>query len=770
MRSRAFWLAVLIAIAFALAGASTGGWTRSSTPLAQSLDLSSDRLNEIIILSLVFVCTPIFFRDGIFDVGDLLWSTPVSVGMYVIGKLFAALALGLSLLLGVETIAWVAVQIGSKFPFYASLPLHLIVRLGLLLPTLFFVVSANLFLSVLIGRLRLFILLSSMLWLGWTGFLLPASMTQPRNFVPVGVFYSSILCLGPDKELLVANRLLWTGIALVMLVLAILIYARRERRAYLPAKSMWTLGFIGVAGLGLLIEEWTVLEQASGLLRTDPLPAHFLLLSSSSDGLLRYRTNDESISDANLPSQDWLAVEVLTVEVSVSLTPSTGLIQGEATLTLFYSGEEALGEMPLFLNSGLEVKRVLEFETKREVAFTRTGLELTLYPKPSLRPGTSWIVKVLYEGHYKTPRVAYRDVDICLHKIVEARSYLGQDIVFLMRDGDWYPWPLSLFSQREPTGQLAVQLSPQRQTFHTAHVIEGDKLLWNGRWPALLVASYPPGKLYPLAVTNGYAYLTDPRDAVAREEASDYASAYAGMSHWLEGKKTSIILVQVPLILQPVATVGPSGEEIVFIPEGTAFLNRQRDGWSGARIEGNVEHLCRERAREVVTAWWSARLDFPSPRYVLDCPFGGVNCPTDSGCALQTLPSDLFLDLLSSVSSGAWLRLSGQPVDCATEVALLKALFDQESYILYDSVDVKQRLSQGFVGSLKAEKELARRGAFPVSSIPYRTLATSSNTLDLVEACVKVDDEVLGKILREWLGNQSVGRADLNSLLLLLNR
>jgi len=284
----------------------------------------------------------------------------------------------LSLFLVTETIAWVTVQVGLQIPFYAALPLHLVARLALLLPTLCFVLSVNLFLTVLIGRLRLFLLSSCLLWLGWTGFLLPSSLLRPGNFIPVGVFYSAILGLGPDRTLLVANRVLWSGAALVTFVSGVALYAWRERRARLPFYSLWRPGLLGVAGLGLVIGGWMMLKYAAGSLQADSLPARLLPADSS------------SFVVANSPLSDWSAVKALTVVADVSLSPGDGRIRGETTLTLQYTGPGTLKKVPLLLNSGLQVTRVLE--SGQEVTFTRAGLELVLQPQVSLKPGATRVV------------------------------------------------------------------------------------------------------------------------------------------------------------------------------------------------------------------------------------------------------------------------------------------------------------------------------------------------------------------------------------------
>lgn len=769
VRSRSFWLVISSAIALSLADALTWDRFPSATPLAQSVDLSSDLLTRVVVWMLVFVCAPIFFRDEASGAGELLWATPVPAAQYVTGKFLAALALGLSLFLGVETSAWVTVQIGLDVPFYASLPWHLAVRLALLLPTLFLVVSVNLFLAVLVGRVRLFLLAGSLLWLGWTGFLLPSSMLRPDNFIPVGVFYSSVLGLGPDGALVVANRVLWSGAALVLFVLVIALYARRERRVRLHPHSAWKLGLIGVAGLVLTVGGWARLEHVADCLQPDPLPARLLQVDSTSGYLAQSYAGGKSTPVANPPLPDWSAVQVLTVTVDVSLTPDDGYIQGETTFSLHYEGKKTLEKVPLLLNSGLGVEYVLECETQKQVAFTCDGLELALQPPVPLESGSTWSIKIFYKGRPKTPRVAYRDLDACLGRVAPAKSYLGPDAVFLMRDGDWYPWPLSLSARREATGRLTVHLPPGRQTFHTGRELTDGELVWSGYWPAPLVASYPANKLYRLDVAGGQAYLADLGDTVAREEASDYAAAYTGLSHWLGIKPPSVTLVQVPLVLQPVAASNSSDRDILFIPEGTAFVNRQRDDWTGARVEGDRLDRRRTRAREAATAWWSARLDFPSPRYLSVCPFTNTDCRTEPGCTLQEFPSDAFLDLLSTVSAGTWLGTTGQVIDHVAEAMLLNRVFDRDAFTMASQVGAEQ-WNQKVKQTVQAEKELARRGILPVLAVSYRTIETSPDSLDLLEAWIRLGDKELGKILGDWLDAHLESQADVHDLLTRLDQ
>jgi ABC-type transport system involved in multi-copper enzyme maturation permease subunit len=773
VRSRVFWLAGLGAITLSLASALTGRWIRSATPLARSLDLGSDFSAGAIILALMFICMPVFHRDRPSGMADLLWATPLQVSQYVTGKLLAVLALGVGLFLSVETVTWVAVHVGWQIPACSPLLLHLVTRLALLLPTLAFVLTVNLLLAALIRRPRLLLLSGLVIWLG-AGFLRPSTMLRPGNFVPVELFYSSILGLGPDGTLLIANRVLWTGVALIMLVAATALYARCERRAYLCSRSMWVLGLAGMLGLGLTLGGWRALERAAEPLRTDPPPVRLILADPSPDDTARHSVEEKLASAANSLRPDWLTVNVLTVAVDLSLAPDNGQMHGQATLTLRYDGDEALAEVPLFLNSGLRIESVTDIEDETEAPFTRAGLELTLHPRPPLEPGAIWKVQIVYGGHYKTPRVAYRDLDACLHSVAEPHAYLGQGVAFLLRDGDWYPWPQSLSARREATGRLTVRLPAGRQTFHTGQMVADDRLVWDGRWPAPLVASYPPGKLRPLAVASGQAYLADPGDVVAKEEASAYAAAYAGLSHWLEEKTTPITLIQVPLILQPVAGADPSGEEVLFIPEGTAFVNRQRDGWTGVRARGDADGLRRARAREAATAWWSARLDFPPPRYVAACPFMGIDCTTNPGCTLQVASSDVFLDLLASVSAGAWLGTTGQPVDRADESLLFETALVNAGVTEVITVTTQaemehymERRAKAHGARLEAQKALIQRGALPVSVVPdpYQMHSAAPDLLVLVEAWVRLGDEGLGDVLRDWLAAHCGGQADANDLL-----
>ncbi len=583
-------------------------------------------------------------------------------------------------------------------------------------------------------------------------------VSQP---VPRGVFYSAILGLGPDRTLLAANRALWSGVALIMLIWVVMLYVWRERRVRLYPASMWKLGLASIAGLGLAIGGWATLKHSAAWLQADPLPVQLLVVDAPSDGLASRYVYGEFAPPPNRPLLDWSALKVLAVAAKVSLTPNNSQMRGETTLTLHYEGKGALEEVPLLLNSGLQVERVIELETEKEVAFARTGLELTLYPVLPLESGAPWVVKVFYQGRYKTPRVAYRDLDVCLHQVVEAKSYLGQDVAFLMRDGDWYPWPLSHSVRREAVGRLTVRLPAGRQTFHTGRETPAGELVWEGRWPAPLVASYPSDKLQRLAVAGGQAFLADLGDTVAQEEAFDYAAAYTGLSQWLEETTPTVTMVQVPLILQPVAASTSSGRDILFIPEGTAFVNRQRDGWTGARVEGDAVDRRRARSREAMAAWWSARLDFASPHYVTACPFTNTDCMADASCTLQVLPRDLFLDLLSSVSAGAWLGTTGQAVDRVNEATLLNRVLGQEPSTFESVVEMEQTWTL----THEAERELIRHGILPALAIPYDMIDLTPASLDLVEAWVRLGDEALGRILHDWLNAHNGGYADRYDLL-----
>jgi ABC-type transport system involved in multi-copper enzyme maturation permease subunit len=766
VRHRSFWLLVLSTIALALADALKGDRFPSATPLAQSFDLGVDFLPQVLILAAVFVCAPIFFRDADPALGDLLWSLPLSSGQYLAGKFLAALSVTLGLLVGLEAVTWTAVRVGPGIPFYAPLLQHLAVRLGLLLPTLALVVAVNLFLAVLLGRLSLFLLAAALLWLGWTGFLFPPSLLQPGNFLPAGVFYSAILGLGPDQTPLLANRLLWSGVACLALLASVFLYAWRERRARWSTHAPWRLGLIGLAGMGLALGGWLVLDHSAASLQADPLPAQLLALNVPANSLASRRGNVQPGPTVGQPSSGWRALDVRDLAVEVSLIPASGHLAGEATLNLHYRGQAALEKLPLILNRGLQVERVLDLDTGQEVAFTRTGAELLLRPRPSLASGAVWTIKIIYAGRYKTPRVAYRDQDPCLHRVVEARSHVGQDVAFLTRDGDWYPWPLSFSTRREATGLLTVQLPAGRQTFHTGREVADGKLIWEGRWPAPLVASYTPDKLQRLDVAGGHAYLADPGDVVAREEALDYAAAYAGMSRWLEEKASSVTLVQVPLILQPLAASTASGQDVLFIPEGTSFVNRQRDGWTGARVKGDAADRRRTRSREAIAAWWSARLDFSAPYYVTVCPFANVDCSTDPGCTLQTLPQDLCLDLLSSLSAGAWLSRTGQATHPVDEIALLGRVLGPTP----STFSSREEMEQTWTLAHEAGRELTQRGLLSTLAISYDMIEASPACLDLLQAWAEPGDEALGLALRTWLDGHRGGRADLSDLIKRLRR
>lgn len=543
-----------------------------------------------------FLIVPSIGREGGARIADLTWVRPLGPGAYVAGKLLAA-ALVLTVLLAELTALVAAGQlmaghalgypllVGALLVAAPSMALAagLYLVCGILLPRPFLGYAVALVLAVLFD----IYLNGSMLMLG--------------NPWAHGLFYSAALGFGPDWPLLLANRLFYTGLAVGVAGLALLLFARREGRALAARGQGWRAAVVLACGLALAGAALPRFQAAAAVTLPGPVAAP---------------------RPAALSLRDY--------RLDLRLDPAEGTARGEARFTISNTGTTTVSALPVYLNDGLRIGAVTV--DGRPAATTGGVLFGGVALVPALAPGATTALRLSYAGRYTLLHAEYasmyRGLQAPSHESSGSyasmfqpaihQSLIGDDLAQLFRDGDWYLWPWTQgvvgrspaplgwrsLRVRVPAGVTAVASTGDRRMIGSEQAFS-----WSlrGRLPVAVLAVIP-ARYARVAMPGGAVYAPAGDETAVRARYGPYVAALCDLHAYFGQPRGQITVVAMPL---PTGWIGAAvplalGGNMVLAPVGG--VDRSPNYGIAETAERPSPAPYRAALDDLAAAWWAERL------------------------------------------------------------------------------------------------------------------------------------------------------------------
>lgn len=408
---------------------------------------------------------PAFARD-FRESGDVVWTTSADGlwhGVGVAAGLWLALLPALVAQIGARW-ALISLKAGaaSLLMWTYGLPVVIMsVTLGLGLVAL---------LTVVVRRTLLLIMLWGGLWalLTYAYFQTVTQETSLTSRLLFTVIFSAIdlsAALGPGLY----GSLIWnlaltlfgvsTLLVLLALGLAVLVDQRRSMRSLMPYALLLLLGISIIGGGSRLYASTLATQQTPDSRRVIQL--------------------------------DLWAVQEQTLDATVDWAART--VAGTSTLVLQATQPLTTSELVLRLNQGMRVSEVTT-AAGQSLATQRIGDSIVVtLPDAPTQPLT---LRLAWSG---TPRLAYTDYAPHANYSPQDQFYAPQPVRallrpeagYLLRDGDWYPWPWTTGPQQATRNAVTLRSVEQRTVASAA--MRAGVAQWEGAVPyALLVL--PPNR------------------------------------------------------------------------------------------------------------------------------------------------------------------------------------------------------------------------------------------------------------------------------------
>jgi hypothetical protein len=578
VRRRAFWV-VQVALLAALHLMVPGAWHDSG------YDAIGSVIQGFLLfapLFLAFLVAPAASRDR-GPLGDVLWATPLGVLEHTLGKFLGILVVIALAIVAQLAVRWSSWQLDIR-PGVGALPMAFWrYALPLTLPMMVWVVALPLFLGTLFRRSIVVYVVVAAWWLVVDlGFVVPSgNMVSPWNFSFAMLELSPTVGLGPEAPLARGIVAVHLTLGITLAVLTAWALLRVERRSDWPmAQRRVALG-LTLAGVGSLAVTFLMFRTAAARAVVPQPPS--------------------------APQAE--AWQVDDYQLTADLALDTGTIRGVMTLTLRYEGEDPTNQVVLQLNPTLHADSVAGPDDA-PLVFTQRGEAVTVELETSLSHGEKVTLTVGYGGH---PRLAREDYGAFTGSMISSswetlplpvRGYFGDNITYLLRDGDWYPWPFTANPRRANQARVRLSVPTGVLTVSSADtVLETDRQvhIWEGTPPQALLVAYAPGLL-----EHSQDHVLVP-PAMA-DELGDEARTYLDVTRALEkrlGQPTDELLaVALPYLTQPAVAHG-----LIFFPEGSgAPASYQGKPWGEGRTP---TVMFRYHADRLAQAWWGEKVAFP---------------------------------------------------------------------------------------------------------------------------------------------------------------
>jgi hypothetical protein len=473
--------------------------------------------------------------------GEVLWSTPLDALSHLAG-VFAGLWLGLLPGIGLQAAAW---WLGGLFlPGYPAG-----VAWFYFLPLALVTMTMGLSLAVLLGLIVRRTLPLLILWLAlgvWLAFLRqPLDAFTPFQEMSLLNFSFSHLKLSPSVGLglyrasVVSAAVWFVGLSLAVLCLALILYPLVDRRRAIRRRwpvLLWAAVVAAVLGAGYAANLRAT--RASAL-----YPAPFDI------------------------QQDLWQVQSQRLEVTVD--PARNTLDGASTLALTPARAIKEPKVVLRLNPGLALTSARD-DSGQALTVWQEGEGLVI--ELAAPPKEPFTLKLAWQGRLYVPYMAYGqkwmyDVPHDYARSYKApqpvRNLLVAGVGYLLRDGDWYPWPWTGEPHQAPVNQVTIRVSSGRADA-TLPSLHEDAVAWEGALPPAL-AVFPPSRTE--AVAGAALYLGNMGGGLMAKQIESCARAASKL--WQAfGEPPPQHIVALPYLSEVVW----SGD-LLLVPDGSSFYH-----------------------------------------------------------------------------------------------------------------------------------------------------------------------------------------------------
>jgi hypothetical protein len=523
-RRRSFWILQAVLLLPAVVIIVVSLFDSRNTQFLYGQGIPGLGLAPLLYLVMPILAGPSILRD-LKSTGELLWSSPLDPLVYQTG-IFTGLWLGLLpvtlLQLGSWRLAGIFVPVPPPLSAWSY-------TLGLYLLTNTLGISL-VFLAAMLTRRMLPLLL------GWTALwgivffkvefmaaFLDEGYSPMATLAFWNVFFHN-LALSPTLRLglsqrLVLSMLVWfLGLALAAFALAGLLGWLFDRRRTLHNLVAW--GALSAAGLVLLAGGYA-LNAAAVAAATPP------------------------VSPLDPQIDSWQVVEQTT---RVEVNARNGELSGTATLHLEPDEDLEEPRLVLRLNPGLEVTRAIAGGNE-PLTWERQG-DSVIFALPAPAEGALWL-EVDWEGELQISLLSYdlpwkwagAPGDYSYkYAPLPVRGLISPQVGYLLRDGDWMPWPWVTTPHQALVGRVSIALNGAR-AIAPAPLRDGEVALEAPLPEALLVYH----DAAPAAAGNMRIIATPWLNAPARQQVYLFVSAVQQASEML-GETPPGTLVVLPYL------------------------------------------------------------------------------------------------------------------------------------------------------------------------------------------------------------------------------
>ena len=537
-RGRSFWIvqAILFLPASIFAAVSRVYNSITYEAAGVGIGIPGQATLFIYFLLIPILVSPAITRD-LGKPGELLWSSPLEPLTHLAGTfcgLWLGLLPGIFLQIGAWWLAGLFVpSILSDLSWSYSLLIYLVtitvaLSLSILLATLF-----RRTLIVLITWVVLWVILYFMI----TGLdmFVPAQASSLFNIYFSNLQISPSLGLGPFRDLFFSMIMWFAGISLILLCLTLYLSLITDRR-----KS------IGNSRAAFMVSGAAILLLVSGFLINRKAVSAHAMPSSPFD----------------IQQEMW---QVDTNLMKVNVDADTGNVEGRALMVLKPLQQIDTNQVVLKLNPGLELQAIQD-GTGRALNVKREGdgivIELLEPPGESLTLQLSWQGKLYLPVQAFGFRWEYPDApDVYLNGVPQPPgALLFKGIGYLLRDGDWYPWPWIAGPRQALINQITI--SSEAENVLSSVPLESGEATWEGAMPPVFLVFYPPGNE---AVGEGKIYYGSLSGSQQVEKSRLFAAAMRDLSPIL-GIKPAKNVVALPYLGNIIWT-----EDLLLVPDGSGF-------------------------------------------------------------------------------------------------------------------------------------------------------------------------------------------------------
>ena len=589
-RRRSFWILQAVLLLPAVLIMVVSLFDPSVSQIFYGQDIPGLGLVPLLYLVMPILAGPSILRD-LESTGELLWSSPLDPLVHHIG-IFTGLWLGLLpgtlLQLGFWRLVGIFVPDPAPLATWSY-------ALGLYLLTNTLGISLVFLAATLTRRMLPLLLGWTALW-GIVFFKVEFIESLTEAYFPMAkvafwnVFFHH-LTLSPTLRLGLSQRLVlsmlgwFLGLALTAFALAGLLGWLFDRRRTLRNLAVW--GALSTVALVVLAGGYA-LNAAAAVAATPP------------------------ISPLDPQIDRWQVVEQTT---RIEVNARNGELSGTATLHLEPDEDLEEARLVLRLNSGLEVTRAIAGGNE-PLAWERQG-DSVIFALPDPAEGPVWL-ELDWAGALQISFLSYDlpwqwadapDKYSYTHAPLPVRGLILPQVGYLLRDGDWMPWPWVTTPHQAPVGRVSIALNGA-QALAPAPLQDGQVVL-DAPLPEALLVYHDAA---PAEAGNMQIIATPRLSAPAVQQVNRFVSAVQQASEML-GETPPGTLVVLPY-LDRIIWAG----DLLLLPDGSGkHISNHLQGlyWAQGGVPGaeNPAGLERTILAALLRQWMLDRAPAPELEY-----------------------------------------------------------------------------------------------------------------------------------------------------------